>query len=295
MSQPAFLMVPQNGYAWAPLLLALAVATFHGRASPAQPEKLASRLLLASVTDRDGRPMFDIEPDDMVVRDGGQLRDVLSIHLADYPIAIVLDNGRGDDREFEAIRRSTLRFIDRVGHRPIAIISAIPPRMAASFDDNRAAVVEQVYKLRQESSGDGLFQAFVVAARANRETGVPVSAIIAVVADPGRTLPTNVRPPVLESGANVHVVLQQKTAGRHRERRQTSIDALVALVEETHGQLVTINSPDLYQAAMNRLADQLATELMVEYLVPADSVSGTDVRLGLRLSGAKITSWSIAR
>lgn len=281
--------------AWASLVLTLAVGTtLHSHASPGQQHTVTSRLLLASVADSNGRPILDIEPDDFVIRDSGQLRDVLSIRLADYPIAIVLDNGRGDDRDFDAIRRSTLRFIDRIGHRPIAIISATPPRMAASFDDHRSTVVAEVDKLRKGGSDDGLFQALAVAARANHETGAPFSAIIAVIADPGTTTPANVRPSILDSGANVHVVLQQPS-GRNQKSRRSSIDALVALVDETRGQLTTINSPDLYQAAMDRIANLLATELMVEYLVPAGSASGNDVRLGVRISGAKIVSWGIAR
>jgi hypothetical protein len=58
---------------------------------------------------------------------------------------------------------------------------------------------------------------------------------------------------------------------------------------------MTIYSPDLYQPAMDRLANQLATELMVEYLVPAGPFNGGDVKLGVRISGAKVSSWGIAR
>jgi hypothetical protein len=281
--------------AWALLLVLTVGAALQSPASPARQEKIASRLLLASVIDSNGRPILDIDLDDFVIRDGGQLRDVLSIRLADYPIAIVLDNGRGADRDFEVIRRSTLRFIDRVGHRPIAIVPAIPPRMAASFDDNRATVIERVDKLRKQGSADGLFQAIAVAARANQETGSPFSAVIAVVAEPAGSVPSDFRTKMLESGANVHVVVQQKTSGRNKSSRQQSIDALVAVVDDTRGQLMTIYSPDLYQPALDRLANQLASELIVEYLVPAGPSSGSDVQLGVRISGAKISTWGISR
>jgi len=167
--------------------------------------------------------------------------------------------------------------------------------MVAAFEDHRAAVVAQVDKLRRRGSDDGLFQALAVAARAHQETGAPFSAIVAVVADPGMATSTSVRTPILDSGANLHVVLHQETSARDRKNRQPSVDALVALVDATHGQLMTINSPDLYQAAMDRIAKQLATELMVEYLIPAGSVRGNDVQFGVRIAGAKIVSWGIAR
>jgi hypothetical protein len=64
----------------------------------------ASRTALATVVDARGRSIVDIEPDDFVVRESGRTRDVLSVRVADYPIAVVLDNGLGAGRDVEAIR-----------------------------------------------------------------------------------------------------------------------------------------------------------------------------------------------
>ena len=297
MSLRTWLLALEKRDGRARLVLAVTFGlALHAAASPAPPQQIASRLILASVTDTDGRPLVDIELDNFVVRDAGQLRDVLSIRVADYPIAIVLDNSRGADRAFEAIRRATLRLINRVGHRPIAIVSANPPRVVATFEDGRAAVIGNVDKLRPSSPGSGLFQAILTAARAVQETGASFSAVVVIVANPGRgTVPSELLAPVLESGANVHVVLQQKTSGRGSETLQRSIATLVALVDETRGGLMTIYSPDSYQTALDRLANQLATELMVEYVVPAGSSNGRDVQVGVRVPGAKVNNWDLSR
>jgi hypothetical protein len=264
-------------------------------AAPATRQQIASRLILVTVTDTGGRPIVDIDPDDFVVRETGQPREILSIRVADHPIVIVLDNGPGADREFDAIRRATARFIGRVGRRPIAIASANPPRMVATFDDDRATVIQRVDKLRKGGSGDGFFQAVVTAARALQQTGAPFSALVLVTANPGGTAPAELHSAILDSGANVHAVVQQKrSAGANLARRQ-SLEMLVGLVDETRGQLTTIYMPDAYQLALDHVANQLAGELIVEYIVPAGSPTASDVRLGVRIAGAKIDSWGLSR
>jgi hypothetical protein len=284
----------RGGPARLPIVLALVFgAAGHAAAWPLPPQPIASRLILASVTDADGRPLVDIELDDFVVRDAAQLRDVLSSRVADYPIAIVLDNSRGDP-DLEAIRRATLRFIDRVGHRPIAIASTSPPRMMASFDDDRATAIRKVDTLRK-GPGMGLFEAIATAAGAIQETGASFSAIVVVVANPGTVVPAERLTPILESGANVHLVIQQKASDRASELRRQSTASLGALVDDTRGWLTTIFSPDSYRPALDRLANQLATELIVEYVVPAGSSSGGDVQFGVRVAGATIRNWAPSR
>src|SRR5204863_3477090 len=97
------------------------------------PQQFASGFMLVNVTDGGGRPVLDLDPDDFVVREGGLSRDVLSARVADYPIAVVIDNSAGPNRDFDAIRRATIRFIGRLGRRPIAIAAGNPPRIVATF------------------------------------------------------------------------------------------------------------------------------------------------------------------
>ena len=156
--------------------------------------------------------MVDIEVDDFVVRETGQLRDVLSVRVADYPLALVLDNGQGAGRDLEAIRRAAARFIGRVGRRPVAVALSDPPGLIATLDDERAIVMQRLEKATVTSSSEGLFQAIVAAARALQETGSPFSAIIVVSAAPVSSVPAEVLMPILESGASVHVVVHREAS-----------------------------------------------------------------------------------
>ena len=81
--------------------------------------------MLVNVTDGGGRPVLDLDPDDFVVREGGLSRDVLSARVADYPIAVVVDNSAGPNRDFDAIRRATLVAVRETSCSPSIIGLAI--------------------------------------------------------------------------------------------------------------------------------------------------------------------------
>src|SRR5579862_3384905 len=148
----------------------------------------ASRTALVSVADQRVRAIVDIELDDFVVREAGQPREVLSVRVADYPIAVILDNGPGTGTDFGPMREAAARFIGRVGHRPIAVAASSSSKLVATFDDERAAVLDAVNKTMPNSSGDGLFDAVVKAAQAISESGSPFSAIVVLSRDPDATV-----------------------------------------------------------------------------------------------------------
>jgi hypothetical protein len=251
--------------------------------------------VLATVVDSRGRPAVDIEADDFVVRETGQLRDVLSVRVADYPLALVLDNGQGAGRDLDAIRRAAVRFIGRVGRRPVAVALSDPPGLIATFEDERALVVENLDKAMATSSSEGLFQAIVTAAHALQETGSPFSAIIVVSAAPVSSVPPEVLTPILESGASVHVIVHRESSAGAVETTGRSSEALRALSDETHGQFTTIYAAASYQIALERLADRLAPELLIDYVVPVGSSHGDDVSVGVRIPGSRVEARGVTR
>jgi hypothetical protein len=243
----------------------------------------ASRTALTTVVDTRGRSIVDIEADDFVVREKGQPREVLSVRVADYPIAVVLDNGPGGGPDFDAMRGAAARFVSRIGRRPVAVALADPPRLTATFDDDRTVVLDRIDQARPSASGTGLLEAIVVAARAITENGSSFSVIVVVSASAVNNVPTELLTPILESGAVVHVV-----ANGTSQAAGSTAETLRAVAERTHGQFTTIFSTASYQAALDRLADRLAPELLVEYVVPVGSSSGNDVQLGVKIPGARV-------
>jgi hypothetical protein len=88
---------------------------------------------------------------------------------------------------------------------------------------------------------------------------------------------------VVDSGTILHVIGYRPVGGQPG-RLEAS---MVTLARETQGQFVPIYSAASYQAALDRLADRLTTELMVDYVVPAGS-RPNDTRIGVRVPGARV-------
>src|SRR5438477_10749344 len=89
--------------------------------SAAAPQQTAeSRTALVTVSDARSRLIVDLGPDDFVITERGQPREILDARMADYPIAVLVDTGRAARDHFEEIRKAVARFVGRLGQRPIA-------------------------------------------------------------------------------------------------------------------------------------------------------------------------------
>jgi len=263
-------------------------------ATAARSQIGSSRTALVSVLDPRGRAIVDVEIDDFVVRETGKPRDVLSVRVADYPIALVLDNSRGSARDFDSIRDAASRFARRVGARPIAVAMAEPPQLVATFDDERAVVLDRIERSRiseerADSAGRGLFDAIVAAARAVQDSGPLFSGIVVLTANLFGEAPGEVLTPVLTSGATLNVIANVSDGNA-----SGSAGAILREgAQRTQGQFTQIFSAASYEIALERLADRLAPELMIEYLVPPGSSNSDDVQLGVRIPGARVVTVAV--
>ena len=64
------------------------------------------------------------------------------------------------------------------------------------------------------------------------------------------------------------------------------------VADQTRGQFTAIFAAPSYDAALDRLADRLAIELMVQYLVPPGPKAG-DVQVGVRVPGARVVGLGV--
>jgi hypothetical protein len=279
-----------------------AQGTQGGGAAARRPEIGSSRTALVSVLDLRGRAIVDVEIDDFVVRETGSTREVLSARVADYPIALVLDNGRGSARDFDSIRDAAARFARRVGARPIAVAVADPPGLVATFEDERAVVLDRIEKTqsgggqardtsqeREASAERNLFDGIVAAAKAVQESGTLFSSIVVLSANVSGDAQGELLTPILASGATLNVVANVSNANGGG-----SVSAVLReAAQTTLGQYTPIFTAASYQAALDRLADRLAPELMIEYLVPPGSAANDDVQFGVRIPGARVVAVAV--
>jgi hypothetical protein len=249
------------------------------------------RVLLATVVDARASAIVDLGVDDFVVTEGGQTRDVLDVHVADYPIALILDDG-GDEPTGEAIRAAARRFILRIGERPLVIGAfSSAAEVRGSFDQSRDDVLAVLESMPLHSAPrTPLIGVVARAATVIRATESPFAAIVVIGATPPQTgdaASGTELPFIVDTHAPVHVVALGGNASG-------AVDVLRGLADQTRGQYTQVFSAASFSIALDRLADRLSAEMMVEYLVPAAASAG-DVRVGVKRPGARVLGLGVSR
>jgi hypothetical protein len=280
-----------------PLMLTLAAAlAVHAALDTAGPQIGASRVALASITDPRNRPLVDVGADDFVIQEGGTAREILSVRPADYPLVVLVDTGVDARADLPVMQKAVLHFIERIGQRPLALGTfGDMPKILATFEDDRQTVMAKLAGIAADMGGGSLLlQGAALAGETIRATGTLFSAIVIVSAtsiDSSRNRPDEMVAAVVDSGAILHVIANRPGQSAGDSLRPGS--TLRALAEQSHGEFTVIYSASSYQAALDRLADRLTTEMMIEYLVPVGS-KPNDVKVGVRIVGAKVRGLGVA-
>ena len=263
---------------------------------PAEPQTGASRIALASITDPRNKPLVDVSADDFVIQEGGAAREILSVRPADYPLVVLLDTGVDARADFPSMQKAVVHFIERIGQRPLALGTfGNMPKMLTTFEDDRQTVLARLAGIAADTpAGSMLLQGAALGGETIRATGTLFSSIVIVSAtaiDASRNRPDEMIAPVVDSGAILHIIANRpgQTAGGGLR----SGAPLRALAEQSRGEFTVIYSASSYQAALDRLADRLTTEMMIEYLVPIGS-KPNDVKVGVRIVGARVRGLGVA-
>ena len=292
-------------------MLAVLVAAALSGASLAQTG--ASRVALASVTDPRNRPLVDVSADDFVIQEAGTAREILSVRPADYPIVVLLDTGSEARADFALMQKAAAHFIERIGQRPIALGTfGGTPKMLTTFEDERQTVLAKLAVAAADTSaGSLLLQGASLGGRTIHATGTLFSAIVilsATPADASGSPADEMIAPIVDSNAILHVIADRpvvrgsdldfrgRSPGDNRDPTPLSLrsnPALRALAEQSRGEFTVIYSASSYQAALDRLADRLTSEMLIEYLVPVGS-KPNDVKVGIRIAGAKVRGLGVA-
>jgi hypothetical protein len=279
-------------------LLAFVLAVIASAAAQGSPEPQtgASRVALATVTDPRNKPLVDVGADDFVIQEAGVSRDILSVRPADYPIVVLLDTGSEARADLALMQAAATHFLERIGQRPIALGTfGGAPKMLATFEDERKTVLTRIAETAVDASGGSLLlEGAALAGRTIRDTGTLFSAIVilsATSADASRSPADEIVAPIVDSNAILHIVANRSTPRPSRENRD--LTPLRALAEQSRGEFTVIYSASSYQAALDRLADRLTAEMLIEYLVPVGS-KPNDVKVGVRIVGARVRGLGVA-
>lgn len=243
--------------------------------------------MLAAVTDPRGHSVVDIGSDDFVVQEGSATREILSVRVADYPIVVLLDASAAAPDDFALMQSAAAHFIERLGNdRPVIVATpGQPPRLLATFDDERATVLDRLRALTSQPSQASVFDAVALAANTLHATDTLFSSVVVLSATPngGTATPSaEAMAGIIESNAIIHVISQNAASG-----------ALRAIANQTRGEFTPIYAAASFQAALDRLVDRLGTEMLIEYLVPPGS-KPVDAKVGIKVPGARVRGLGVA-
>jgi hypothetical protein len=244
------------------------------------------------VSDEHDRPVLDLLPDDFVVQESGESREVLNARLADYPIVLLVDNGDGSPGDFEPLRAAAERLLDRVGPRPVVLGRlSNPPQLLTTLSDPREGVLDALSTLSIAPSRSSPVRGIIGAADMLADASLPFSTIVVLSAEStetSQTSPSELARVLVASRASLFVVVRR---GGMRDR--TNLDFLANLADQTGGQYIPIYSAASFGPAVDRVADRLLGQMLVEYLEPSGAEPTDDVRVGVRLPGAKVRGLGI--
>lgn len=280
------------------LAFALVFAVWPAGQSPAADSQTgASRVALTTVLDPKNRPILDVGLDDFVIQEAGTAREVLSVRPADYPIVLAIDNGTDARREFELLRKAAAHFIERVGQRPIAIITfGGTPKIVAGFEDERETVLARLADISGDANAaSSLLEGIALSANTIRQSGALFASIVVLssaTVDGSRGSVDEMLASVVDSNAFLHVIANRSVQAMSGSGFRPGA-AIRAVAEQSRGEFTVIYSAASFQSALDRLADRLAAELLIEYIVPVGS-KPVDVKLGVRLAGARVRGLGVA-
>jgi hypothetical protein len=272
------------------MILALLATLFPAVFATAERQQVAdSRTALVTVSDARRRFIVDLGPDDFVIAESGQAREIIDARMADYPVVVLVDTSGAARESFPDIRRAVGRFLARLGQRPIALGTlSDPPTAVATLEEDRVRAAARLDALRLDGGAESVvLRSAAAAARMLREAASRFSAIVIISAsavDPGRDTPEELIAPIVDSGTVVHAVVNRGTL---EAPIGGGLDVVRRLSDQTHGVFTPIYSAASYQVALDRLAERLASEMMIEYIVPTRSTA-TEIQVGVRIPGARV-------
>jgi len=258
----------------------------------------ASRTALAIVEDiRTHRTIVDVGADDFVVQERTEPREILSVRPADYPVVVMIDTSASED-DLPLLQKAARHFVERLGsERPVAVGTyGESAKIVAGFDAHRTEVMQQLDAISATpASGASVQQAAGRAVEALGSSGSIFSSIVILSAE-RRDGSANVAhdadgfdatPSVIASGAMLYVVANGPRPSPIAPPHSNDAESLRTVAEQTRGQFISIYTAASFDAALDQIAARMASELMIEYLVPNQS-KAADVQLGVKLPGARV-------
>jgi VWFA-related protein len=281
------------------LVFALGI-TFDGRTDATLDAQAASRerTLFVSAVDDKGEPVENLRPEDFVVREDGQRREVLRVSRATEPldIALLVDNSTTADDAIVPMREGLKAFIAKMaGPHQIAIIAlADRPTIFVDYTTDRARLEGGIGRIfAQQQSGTTLLDGIVEVAQGLEKRESARAVIVPIVTD-GVEFTNRYSRDVRDALSRAQVGLHAITIGTfYLTRDDLDVERERELVlsvgtKDSGGQRMTLLSPLGIDQTLAKLAAELSAQYKIVYvrpesLIPPEKIETASARAGVTM------------
>lgn len=281
-------------------------------AIPEVPDSLVARLfaqarervLYVSVYDSGSlKPVTDLKPDGLIVREDGVRREVLRVTPATgpMPVAVIIDNSAAATPNIADLRRGLTGFIKGIdGLGPVALVTvASRPTIARDYTSDQKALLDTVNRLFAEpGSGATLLDAIAEVSKGLARREGERAAIVIVTTenvDFSHLHYTEVLESVRSSGAQVHAIVLVNPSGSFgTDEARNRATVLDRGPRESGGVRTDILTSLSFELRLRDLAGILTSQYRVVYarpesLIPPEKldVSSAAPRLDVRATPAR--------
>jgi hypothetical protein len=284
-----------------PAAAALALATaVAGLGAQAQQKRI-----YASVLDKKGVPVSTVAVGDVVVREDGAAREVLSVAPATEPmrVALLVDNSQAATRSIQFLREGLSGFAKRLtaaGHTVALVTLADRPTLQVDATTDLARLksrgIDRLFA--QPASGMYLLEGILDVSKGFLKNETPRPVMVAVVTEGqefSNSSSENVVRAIRDCGAQFHALILtdgDRAALGEDETRQRNI-VLDRGPRETGGRRENIISSQGVGKQLDELATELLAQVVVTYsspqrLIPADKITIAASREDLTVRGVPV-------
>jgi len=280
------------------LAVALAAGTIVGAQS--KPRKIYT-----SLVDKKGAPVTSVTPADLVVREDGVAREILSVAPATDPmrIALLVDNSQAASRSIQFLREALNGFAKRMtaaGHAIAFITLADRPTLqvdaTTDFTRLKSRGIDRLFA--QPGSGMYLLEALIDTSKGFIKNETPRPVIVAVLTEGtefSNSSADNVIKNIKDSGAQFYalVLTEGERASDHDDEvRQRNI-VLDRGTSENGGTRDIVISNLSIKDRLDTLASELLGQVAVTYaspdrLIPAEKITVSATKDDLTARGVPV-------
>ena len=266
--------------------LALAAATLWLAAAALPSGQGSYAQMYLTVLDRDGAPILDLQPGDVIVAENGVPGEVTHLVRPRAPaeVSLLVDTSRDFVSATPHLRRALRTFVDRLaGSARMSLMTFGGPARNVVASTGRAAPLHDAIDRLFPSPGFGgrFHDALTETAQRIAEQQPRRPTIVAVTSSAASRSPTdsyvrNFLNPLQSIGTPVHVVALRRRPGDLR-------GGLAEIAARTGGRFAPVANHVRLEAPLAAIADEILAQYVLTYVRPElpDDVEDVELRFGV--------------